>query len=159
MSSRGSLRSMDWMIYTLLPDLDATLFTTKSSGLSISFSSTYFAMRSMNGWPNLRALPSPTPWHFSESSLRVRGYTMVMSSSEGSLNTTQGWTLILRATSLRRSLSIARSTWSPPPPPRTAAASSSSSSSPSENVRSSTSISSLGCRKNSRPASVTEMRP
>ena len=36
-------------------------FTTKSSGRSMSFSSTYLAMSLRNSAPNLRALPSPTP--------------------------------------------------------------------------------------------------
>ena len=38
--SRAILRSMLWMMYTLLPDLEATDFTTKSSGRRMSFSST-----------------------------------------------------------------------------------------------------------------------
>src|SRR5688572_18105250 len=55
------------MMKTLLPLLFTTLFITKSSGLSILFSSTYFAIRSIKGLPYRIAFPLLTPWHFSRS--------------------------------------------------------------------------------------------
>ncbi len=144
---------------TLFTDLFTMDFITKSSGRSISFSSTYLAISSRNGFPNLRAFPSPTPWQFLSSST-VIGYMMDISSSEGSPNITHGWSLSFLATSLRRSLSMASNCSSPPPPPLAAdAPMSSSSSSPSANSLSSVSMSSCGLLKNSAPACVTDSRP
>ena len=157
-SSRGIFLSTLWMMKTLLTDLLTMDFMTKSSGRSISFSSTYLAMSSINSLPNFLALPSPTPWQFLSSSY-VIGYMMDISSSDGSPKMTQGWSLSLRATSLRRSLSMLKSWASPPPPLAAAAALSSSSSSPSTNSLSSVSISSYGFSRNLSPSSVAESRP
>ena len=85
-----------------------TLFITKSSGFSISFSSTYFAMRSTKGLPNLIAFPLLTPWHFSSSS-KVVGYRVAISWREFSRNTTKGGNFFFLASIWRSSFNCSNS--------------------------------------------------
>ena len=100
-SSSGILRSMQFIIFTFPADLFATLRTRMSSGRMMSFSSQYCFIWSMKGWPNLRALPCPTPCIFCSSSIVV-GYMVAICSSDASMNTMYGCTPLFRA-SLRRS--------------------------------------------------------
>src|SRR5688572_24179637 len=87
--SSGIFLSTCWIIYTLLTLLLATVFITKSSGRSILFSSTYFAIISTKGLPYLAAFPLLTPWHFSSSAIVV-GYIVAISCSDDSRKITNG---------------------------------------------------------------------
>ncbi|MPN39622.1 hypothetical protein SDC9_187150 [bioreactor metagenome] len=158
-SSNESFLSILVIMKTLLTDLFTTLLTTRSNGLSISFSATYLEIRSMKSFPNFFALPSPTPWQFLSSS-RVIGYCIDISSNEGSLKITNGGRFNLFDIEERRSLSIESKAASPPPPPALPpGVITSSLSSESRNSLSSVSIIEVGASRNFIPFSVHESKP
>ena len=158
MVSSGIFLSTFCIINILLLLRFTTPFITKSSGLSISFSSTYAAIISTNFLPYLRAFPLLTPWHFSSSSTVV-GYIVAISSRLVSKNITKGGSFFSLATCFLKSLSVSNNFSSVALLEAATGAASSSSALASSNKLFSTTLNETGFFKKAPPFLVSFSTP
>ena len=71
-SSNATFLSIAWMMEIFNFDLFAMVRTLRSSGLSMSFSSTCRLINATNSAPNLVAFPIPTPGMLINSSILMK---------------------------------------------------------------------------------------
>ena len=152
-SGRGSFLSMFWIMNSLRAELAPVVFTIRSSGRMISFSSTYLLIRAIKSLPYFLAFPSPTPKTLVSSEI-VIGYFIHISSKEASWKTTKGGTPNSLATFLRKSLRYFKSVSS-----RTEMVFLAGSSISSSKLWSSVIIKECGFLRKSRPLSVRNITP